>query len=289
MEDFKEEAIELIGLTIDYFNKYKSSYEPEERTKLYSNIYRLIKSLKGSSGLLGQNALHRHMTLLEKTMMGYGEGRIIPSEICDHYISAMDVAKKIALGGDIDETYNYSYLSDQEQTQHNSQNLISMDQILNEDLPVVLLNIDRDIFFSLKDAFENQDIYEISDLSSLNIKDLNAPIVFLVKEKDIDRIEEFLGKSIKMHIIIIVERHHNSRYLFWEESLGTFSLKTMIEKLYKEKLYRFYFQKAMTLLIYQYSDLEKYLESSNQQLVLKTLKEEISSLLRVQSEVLDHD
>lgn len=289
MEDFKEEAQELIGLTIDSFSKYKSTKDTEEKTKLFSNIYRLIKSLKGSSGLLGLNALNRHMTLIEKTIITYGEGKIIPSEICDHYISAMDVAKNITLGGDIDDTYNYSRLNQQGQNQDENQNLISIDQILNEDLPIILLNIDQDIFYSLKDAFDNQDIYQISDLSSLNLKELNTPIVFLIKDKDIKKIEEFLGNSIQMHIIIIVERHQNSKYIFWEEDLGTSILKTMIEKLYKEKIYRFYFQKAMTLLIYQYSDLEKYLESSNQKLVLKTLKEEISSLLRVQSEIFDHD
>ncbi len=294
MEDFKDEAIELIEMCESTFIEYIDSNK-EEKEKRYNILYSLIHSLTGSAGLIGLNALQRHMKLLEESLCSYPNGTIIPESICQHFLSGLKVARAIIDGNDIDDTYNYTQLLsnkniNDEITNEKIENNISIKQILEEELPIITYSLEEETDHFINKEFTQLNIYKINDyIIEKDLTNLGEPAIFITTPNALENLEKQLSSKTNFHPIIIINDKPYKGYINWQRSYGIEHLKSLIETTYREKMIKFYFQKSMTLLVYQLSDLEGYLKENNKEIILNTIKEELGSLLRVQNEVFKNE
>lgn len=102
--EFKTEASELLDqaedalLKIDKGASYKSNYD---------SIFRAFHSLKGGAGMLGMDALMKHMHHLEDHFQQCKNDEVLPKNRVSYFLSGIDGARTLLNNQSIEFKYDY--------------------------------------------------------------------------------------------------------------------------------------------------------------------------------------
>ena len=295
---------------LDYAEAELLNAEKAESDQFYDSVFRALHSIKGGAGMLGLLLLQEHMHKLENQWIPLKENKKLSKNESDYFLSGVDAARKILHGENVH--FDYSGPVDSSLKKHNanvenqsSTHTNAINRILNKSSQGLIYVVDDepDILEIVKSILteENFEIhcFESADLlfEAINSK---APDVVITDFKmptknGLDVLSE-VRRVIPDVPVIILTGHITKEILI--TSLRDGGFYSAIEKPFKNinliqdslSACRFHEAKKMVkrslnLLVYQFSDLEKYLISQGQHDVAKTIGNELKILLKKQKDL----
>lgn len=315
IQEFLIEASELL----DYAEAELLNAEKGDSDYFYDSTFRAFHSIKGGAGMLGLTNLQNHMHKLESQWIPLkGSLRLNKSE-SDYFLAGIDASRKI-LQGDFVE-FNYKDINSNKSIQKESvkeltkelEKKIDIQNNSSESITTIKSNASHGLVYVVDDepdvleivktvlAEENFDVscFENADSLFEAINDRIPDVVitdFKMPAKNGLAVLSEVRRLIPDVPVIILTGYITKEILI--DSLREGGFYSAIEKPFKNinliqdclSACRFHEAKKMVkrslnLLVYQFSDLEKYLISQNQHDVAKTIGNELKFLLKKQRDL----
>jgi CheY-like chemotaxis protein/HPt (histidine-containing phosphotransfer) domain-containing protein len=309
LSDFYVEAEELYAEAEDALLDLEKSNKFEEN---YNSIFRAFHSVKGAAGMCGLVRLQEHMHYLENLLEKKKVDGYFSETLVDYLLSSVDCAKKIATGENVDFNYfdpdstdDHAQIIGKEGGKTLNEGIItSIRESIEKRKNIPHLNghvfvvDDEDDILVLTRSFLEEAGYQVSTFDkaqdALAVIKESAPDVVVT---DINMPEmngvEFMKKVNKMmpHLPIIVA----SGYVTKDVCLDSLAsgVSGIVEKPYDISVfsnivdlaverYRAFklLNKSLDLIVYQFEDLDKYLEESGLNSKRKVLREELKTILK---------
>lgn len=274
LDEFSLEARELLDDAEDSLLKLNGEGNYNE---IYNSVFRAFHSLKGSSGMMGFDALQSHLHLLEDYLQK-SKGNIKHfTDSVDYYLSGIDAARKILNGENV--SFKYEVFSDS-----HKKAVVASDQFIflcilkNHEKSVVskITEVARGLsatvivveFEKADNEFLLKERYSalISDLPFLSLKE-RIPVKkqkrpFLFLSQDVDHVNNL---------------DHAHFYSFSESEQR---LKSIIGQLLLEEKNIELYDRARGLMMYMFSDMEDYLLKNNKNEIHKSITSEIRDFVK---------
>lgn len=304
LKDFFLEAEELFDEAEDSLLEIEKS---DDYKSCYNSIFRAFHSVKGAAGMFGLEKLQEHMHFVENLLEKKKELVTMSPSMIDYLLNAVDSARKIMQGEDIEFEYFDPDSADEEQISNHKIDSEIKESIRKEatkrmksksgEGKVLIVDDEEDIVSLVKEFLTDQN-YEIYTFTNANsalaeIKEIQPDLVITdIKMPEMNGIE-FMGHVNKIfpHLPVIVV----SGFVTKEVCLDAMScgVSGVIEKPYEpEKLVgivqvlvnRFksmkLLKKSIDLLIYQFEDYDKYLSENCSELQRETFRKELTEILK---------
>ena len=299
IREFKIQATELCELIegglfkLEKGDKFKNNYE---------ELFRLIHTLKGASGMFGFMDLQEHMHNLESLFESLSEKEFIVRPQIDYFLNGIDAAKKLIQEEKI--TFNYLTLEVFNTFQANAESIIKEIKVIPKtpELPssamLYVIDDDPDTVeilselmlaqgFIVKSFYNGADAYiELeTDNPDAILIDLNMPemsgldfIKLCFQEKHeipIIVVSGFLTKQNKIDVI------QAGAYAFIEKPFDNErDLVLCVSAVRQQKIMKL-LNKSINYILYQFSDLDNFLKEHGKENVRASLKNELASLLEL--------
>lgn len=303
-ETIQEFIIEA-GELLDSAETELLNAEKKQSSTFYDSAFRAFHSIKGGAGMLGLDQLQSHMHKLENQWTHMkGKSKLEKSE-SEYFLSAIDAGRRILNGENVQFDYSGPTVSSQTapnklQTSTSPTSTTQMNQKNTTDKSCNIFIID--------DEAQILDIVEdtLSD-EGFQVSKFDKPENFLdaIKTQSPDvvvtdfKMPNFSGLDV---LKAVRERHPDTPVIiltgFITKEILMDSLKDggfyrAIEKPFKDvnliqdcwSAHRYHevkkmIRKSLNLLVYQFSDLEKFLISKGQEDVARTIGNELKDLLK---------
>ncbi|WP_127716519.1 response regulator [Halobacteriovorax sp. HLS] len=269
----------------------------------FNQIFRSFHNLKGAAGMFGLELLQEHMhkveTLFESTR---DIGKISKKEI-DFFLDAVDVARDILKGEDVDFVV-VDKLSDLDQEVTLSVHVDKIKKVkeavehsvINKNTPLVfIVDDEEEIVEILSFALESEgyrvkgytnghdlveDLEEDPDLILSDIKMPEIDGLKLLKEVHAVHPEiPFIFFSGFITKEVMMESLSYGAQGFLEKPIDLEYVKKMARLAINRYRSKKLLEKSIDYIMYQFSDLDKYLEESGKENVRRTLKTELEIIL----------
>lgn len=282
LEEFSVEALELLSEAEDALLILESDSSDENA---YNCVFRSFHSLKGAAGMMDLSEIQKHMHLTEDLFESYKSNRDELNKNIDFFLQAIDHTKNLLSGNKNEFDY----------TKHNTGNSI----------PTVI----DDSLIEMKEVLFI-DVVGIEFLQSILFKKLPATIRFnhiknpieyfkskkyiisdavIIDQSILPLAEEYVKKEISLFCYQSNKpSEFNSREfipLYDSQSPDQFNI-LMLQSKTNMNQYRI-IEKSYRLLLYQYSDLDRYLKEKGREMVRQTLKSEIKSITNSRKKILN--
>lgn len=312
LQEFSTEANELLDQAeTDLLNAEKG-----KSNSFYDSTFRAFHSIKGGAGMLGLTKLQSHMHKIESQWISL-KGKTQLSKIeSDYFLAALDVGRKILQGQSVE--FNYIELNQATSQQTSTENVAQSaqstpTQIIPKSTPSTKAGSTQGLIYVVDDepeileivqgvlADENFEVLCFDDADSLfqaiHIRNPDVVITdFKMPAKNgLDVLSE-VRRLIPDVPVIILTGYITKEILM--ESLRSGGFYSAIEKPFKNinliqdslSACRFHEAKKMVkrslnLLVYQFSDLEKYLIAQGKTDIAKTISTELKILLKKQRDL----
>lgn len=272
LNEFKIEAYELLDTAE---KSLLALEEGEEFRKHFDAIFRTFHNLKGASAMMDLVDLESHMHQLENILMGFKDRINIPSEYLDLFLRGIDATKTILSGQQVH--FDFS---------PNAQTL-QPSKDANESSSENKKELTYPNFYKTIKILVIEDQLTLKESLKLVLKKANFNLAFITPEQLTP--ETFL--NFCPDVVINCSNHFNKDVAQAIEKidaditilneLSSFeeSALELCVNAYKNKLLLKLVNKALHLLLYQYSDLKEYLESSKKTEIHTYLHKEITQLM----------
>ena len=274
LEDFAIEANELLDEAEDGLLKLN---QQQDLKKIYDLVFRGFHSLKGSSGMIGFNDLQRHLHLLEDYLQKSKGDLEHFKNSADYYLLGIDAARKILSGETIKFTYEVYGSKKDEKTNLKNKKIIYISQTKIKPLGEVLLSLVTTFNFLLK-------IIDFTDLEEGQL--LKEDYDILVSDFSLDIVKKIIPKkNEKKPLILIVDEisfdvHEPSVFQLLKKTDDKIRIVFTIRNAFADADNTLMLEKAKSLMMYMYSDLEEYLIEKNKLEIQKSLSIEIREFIK---------
>lgn len=306
LQEFTIEANELL----DSAETELLNAEKGKSNTFYDSVFRAFHSIKGGAGMLGLEVLQSHMHKVENQWLLL-KGKAQPSkQESEYFLAAIDAGRKILNGDKID--FDYSGPRNVENTAASQKTTAvaeasakaektSKKSLANKAKPIIyVVDDESNILTFVKEVLEDES-FEVScfltaDELLATIKKKSPDVVItdykMPEKSGLEVLREV--KQLQPDIPVIMLTGYITKDILIE-SLRDGAFYRAIEKPFKEvnliqdcwSAYRYHeikkmMRKSIHLLVYQFSDLEKFLISKGQEDVAKTIGNELKELLEKQ-------
>lgn len=267
----------------------------------YNSIFRAFHSLKGASGMIGLMDLSNHLHKIETLFTEQQTKSEISKAHVDFFLRAIDASRELLDGNTIEFDYTINENKTETQTititrDHITENkpiakamVIDDETDLLEEIAELLKDnqIESLCFTNAKDALtkiiEYQPDVILSDITmpSMNggefLKELrkidpDIPLIYISGNVS----KEFLVEAIHSGITDVIEKPFKNERV--ASSALSAALRHQTTKLLK---------RSINLIMYQYSDLDEFLQKSGKEDIRQFLKNEFTSILLKRRELQD--
>lgn len=315
IEEFKIEAAEMFESAEEGFLNIDRG---EDFITNFNLIFRSFHSLKGAAGMFGLLDLQSHMHKLESLFETQKRKGAIGKSQIDYFLSGIDVAKAILDG---DSGSSFKHFSDKELDALDGLNNGTNVQIEKTNSKIVIapksnlkksnarglvyiVDDEEDILDILQSYIEemNFDVKVFnsaqSALNSLNdstpdiiLSDISMPnidgIEFVKRVRQINQNVTFImisGNLSKERILDLLKYDVTG---FVEKPFLESYVKEVVEQAFSLSQLNYLLHKSINYILYQFSDLDNYLKESGKENMRISLKEELKSIIRIQSEIIE--
>lgn len=307
IQEFMIEAGELL----DSAETELLNAEKKQSSTFYDSAFRAFHSIKGGAGMLSLEQLQSHMHKLENQWTHLkGKTQLEKSE-SEYFLSAIDAGRKILKGENIQ--FDYSGPKTTSAPPQMQSPAPTPTSAATSSSPEASIDATKCHIFIIDDEPQVLDIVEDSlSEEGFKITKFENPEMFLEAIKtqtpDVVVTDFKMPKLSGLDVLKAVREHHPDTPViiltgFITKEILMDSLKDggfyrAIEKPFKHvnliqdcwSAYKFHEIKKMTrkslnLLLYQFSDLEKFLISTGQEDVARTMGNEIKELLKKQRQL----
>lgn len=298
LEEFQIEAEELLGEAEDILLKIENT---SDYTSDFNNLFRLFHSLKGAAGMFELDELQSFMHTIEDQFESTRAQKAMTQFQVDYFLMAIDCARKILSKESYDfDTNSFNQSSSSKETQQSAQTIrtrakesendrnteglvyvVDDEEFICEALAEILRshNYEVETFIDPTKALsavkqKTPDLVctdlkmpEISGLELLKAMRearLDFPVVFITGFIDNDLLTEGMKSGASGFLEKPFEEH---------QVIGLIS--NAIDKIKAWKL----LNKSINYILYQFNDLDKYLEQQGKNALRKSLRHELQELL----------
>lgn len=275
LEEFSLEAEELLNDAEDALLKLKGD---ENYQEIYNSVFRAFHSLKGSSGMMGFEALQSHLHLLEDFLQkSKGSIEHFKTNV-DYYLSGIDASRKILHGEQVSFKYEvYANKADvQVSIKKSSRILICVLSNPTDDLLKISQEIARANSLELKQM-------QLTDLSKEYLQKLDY--VGIVSDLPLTLfLPNIPAKKEKRPFLYVAKDYSDSllleHRLFFVVSENILRLKFLLQQMLHDELNRELYDSARGLMMYMFSDMEEYLLKNNKNEIHKSISHEIREFIK---------
>ncbi len=303
IQEFKNEAHELLD---EAENNLLSLEKGGDFVKTYAAVFRVFHSLKGGSGMLGMNDLQAHMHQLENHYQECKHLTTLPSPIASYFLSGIDASRQI-MGGK-KPAFDYSLFNitppnvtktkqepEPEKTSTTSEK-IATQAFKAEETKILVIDDEPEIVEILMDLLKESG-FEVAGHTSpkeaLENISIFKPDVVLSDYK----MPDFTGFEVLQEInkidpdlpVIFISGHLSKEIILEALAYGIYDAiekpckpgevvtkcKNAAERFKITKL----LSNAISFIYYQYSDLDKFLQSQGAKEVREQMHEQFKTLL----------
>lgn len=283
LEEFSIEAYELLSEAEDSLLVLESDSSDENA---YNSVFRSFHSLKGAAGMMEISNVQKHMHLTEDLFESYKTNRDELKSNIDFFLEAIDHTKKLLSGSSREFDYNkHSYI------QTNTKPLEKLDNSTIKLKEILYLDV-LGVEFLESDLFKNLD-------SNIRINHIQSPIDYFKTKKylktDAVIIDQSLFSLTQKNLVdeIVYFCYQKDKPNFFENrnqipiynSMCSDAFNSLL--LQSKTIFNQYklIEKAYRLLLYQYSDLDKYLKDKGREVVRLTLKSEVKNITKTRKNI----
>lgn len=320
IQEFTQEATEMLDESEEILGKLKSGADFQSS---YDSIFRVFHSLKGGAGMLGMTALQDHMHQLETTFTGYRQLESISEEQISSILEGVDLAREILEGkSESAEVSQKAPPSPQTPTKPESQKPDSVAKNTTQSTPKatqksasdkkVSLNLDHCMAYIVDDEpFILESLQEILDEVGIPSESFENPLNLLkrYKEKrptlvvsDI-KMPEMTGTELVEEIrkfdknpeVVFISAYFTKEILLEAFKLGASSViqkpfqpeqvQQVLVNSIKKSILMELLNRSLNLIMYQFSDLQKYLEEKQLGANLQTIEKELEYIYKLRREL----
>lgn len=303
VKEFLIEASELFDSAEDELLKV----ERGESTNFYDSIFRVLHSVKGGSGMLGLNEVQTHMHKVESQWSNIKGRTQLSRHESSYFLDAIDSARKMMSGEAVNFDYDRLGKEGSSKVQENSK--VSSPEIAtaaaskpksSSEIRVYAVDDEPEILQILQDYIE-EDSFSVSCFNSADelfeaclksppqivLTDFKMPV-----KSGIDVLDFIKGKFPEVPVIMISgfltkevlvdSLKFGGFYGALEKPFKQTDVLKMCWAAYKHHELQKMIKKSLNLLIYQFSDLEKYLTSQGKGDIAATIGKELKELIALQ-------
>jgi len=299
-DEFKVEAMELLDDAEDALMEMEKG---ADFGQLFNKVFRAFHSIKGGAGMFQMTDLQNHVHQLETLFDSLKKNNKINTAQADYFLIGIDGIKKIFA----DERINFKHLSLEDF------NLVDS-SIIASSVPVVHTQVvsKGELIYVVDDEPEIVEILEMQLIKNkyrvrtfLNANDLllqlekESPICILAdinmpKMSGLQMVEKIREMDFEIPVIfisayvtkeVLLKGLEDGRCSYIEKPFkeaNVFSTLQFVIKRYKAALL---IKKMINLLIYQFSDLEKFLINNNKTSIVENMKQEFQTILKLRDEI----
>lgn len=293
IEEFKDEAEELL---LDAETHLLEMEHEANYSEHYSAVFRSLHSLKGASGMLGLDDLRTHMHKLENIFHHYKDAAKLPQELVTFFLNGLDAARSLLAGKAVVFTFEMSQgqsSSAEESAASNTrknqvprpkQKLIYIIDDEEDNLEIIASMIKAqdyrfECFVSSEEAVAKCEDYP----PDLILTDMKMPGL-----SGMDVLKKMKGIDSEIPIIFI-SGHLDKSTLMEALNLGVFAvldkpikenqlINFITQALARREMWRL-LNRSIDLILFQISDMEKYLISQNKPGLVEIMKQDARQLL----------
>lgn len=282
LEEFSVEALELLSEAEDSLLILESDATDDQA---YNSVFRAFHSLKGAAGMMELSEVQKHMHLTEDLFESFKNNRSDLKDKIDFFLQAVDHTKNL-LSGKASE-FDYQ--------KHNSGN--SLPTIIDESI----IEMQELIFIDVLGLEFLQSVLFKKLNSNIRFNQIESPLEYfktkkylkadgiIVDESVLPLVKEHLAKEISYFFYQSLKpdqlSSRNIIPLYDSQSPDQFNLLMLQNKTLMNQ-YKL-IEKSYRLLLYQYSDLDKYLKDKGREMVRMTLKSEIKDITKNRKSIFD--
>lgn len=249
MMDLNEEFIQEATVLLEEAESALLDLEKsKDKKSKYNIIFRSFHSVKGGSGMMGFDKLQSHVHLLESQLSEY-ENKLNDINV-DYFLNGIDFARGILSGND-------SLVFESNKKEKN--NVINF-----KNYKCIVVGQENVSFFNFK---------------KVNKEDFFSKKLYLSYDLILTNDESFFSEIEKKKIKLPIFSEKKGLIINEANFVECFQLSKNTLDLYRQ------FEKATSLLMYQYVDIEEFLVQSKKTHVLNVLKQEIFKLIDFKNKI----
>jgi FixJ family two-component response regulator len=313
IEEFKIEAQEMFENSEEGFLKIEKG---EDFVSNYNLIFRAFHSLKGAAGMFGLERLQGHMHKLESLFEAQKSRGSLDKNQIDYFLSGIDCAKNLLEGNEQDFSY---YTLEEFNLLDSKSNEKSVSKPQNIEAPIekvkttpqstshkrglfYIVDDEEAILTILKDAitdlgfdvktFDNaEDLLQNIDedtpdvvLSDIKMPEMNGiELLHKLRDLGIDTPVIFISGYISKEVMLDALKH--GAFAFIEKPFNEMYLNTICENAFTKVQTMKLLQKSINYILYQFSDLDKYLKDQGKESLRQSLKTDLTNILDQQKKL----
>ncbi len=289
LDEFSVEALDLLEEAEEALLSLEADGFSEEN---YNKIFRAFHSLKGSAGMMGLLEIQKHMHLAEDLFQNYKEDESSLIANIDFFLNAVDHTKKLLNGEVISFKYDLAHGKKKEIEIGKEKSEKDLNCTQSEFNDVFIADVIGE-GFTKSDLFKKYEknfiINKVEDLNKyLRDKKYTGSHCLIVSKSELLKINLGLSEPIPKFVFSASRQNGGDlrpgEYQLYNEMDHDYLLSTLTQMKHHMNLYKA-FDKALKLLYYQYSDLDRFLKEQGREMIRRTLKSEMKNIMKEKNEV----
>ncbi len=297
LDEFQIEAEELLAEAEDILLKIENT---SDYSADFNNLFRLFHSLKGAAGMFELDELQTFMHTIEDQFESTRSQKSMTQFQVDYFLMAIDCARKILAKESYDFNTQSFNQSSSPKTQKAAKNIRDKVKVSEANFEGLIYIVDDEEFIceALAEMLMSHN-YEVETFTDpkdvlgavkqrtpdLVCTDLKMPdisgleLLKILREDNFDFPVVFITGFIDNELLTEGMRSGASGFLEkpFEEHQVIGLVSNAIEKIKTWKL----LNKSINYILYQFNDLDKYLESQGKSSLRKSLRHELQELLQL--------
>ncbi len=319
LQEFRNEASELLDqaetqlMTMDQTTDFNTSYDA---------TFRVFHSLKGGAGMLGMEDLQHHMHKLETQFQNFKAIGKISNEDCSYFLRGVDSSRKLLRGDKMSE-FNYSLPSASSGSDEALRAATSAEKSEIEP-PAIQNSLPTSAQPGIESSNKNARIYVVDDEpdlvdiltemlseSGFNVRGFSDPLVFmntLAKEPPdlvcsdmkmpnvtgLDVLQKVFETDPSIPVIfitghitkeLVIDSLKYGVYGIIEKPFNSTEVLQVVTNAAKRSTLNRLVNRSINLILYQFSDLDEFLEKEGKHQIRKTMTDELKYLLEARREL----
>jgi FixJ family two-component response regulator/HPt (histidine-containing phosphotransfer) domain-containing protein len=303
IEEFKIEADEMFADSEEGLLNIERGEDFDEN---FNSIFRSFHSLKGAAGMFGIDQLQEHMHKLETLFENQKAIGSLSKELVDYFLDGVDASKSILNG----EEVTFEYWEDRVHTQPEKD--VTTPQAPQEKSPpstitkkkgdLIYVVDDEEFLCRLLENILIDNNYEVraftNPLELLKSLENETPALILsdISMPEMSGVDLLatIRKTNKDLPVLFISAHITKKALLESMEMGASGfiekpfediqvINVMQNVLQKAKAVRL-LNKSINYILYQFNDLDQYLEKEGKEVVRQSLRNELKSLLELKKE-----